>query len=106
MGSSHGPLDAWQLLERGRLWADAARGPGVASGALYQRRTTLVEVAPAGVPHGRLEEGRQPNAIDAQRLHIVELGGHALEIADAVPIRVHERARIDLVEHRAPPPVI
>jgi hypothetical protein len=53
MGSSHGPLDAWQLLERGRLWADAARGPGVASGALYQRRTTLVEVAPAGVPGGR-----------------------------------------------------
>jgi hypothetical protein len=53
MGSGHGPLDASQLLERGRLWAASARGPGVLSGALYQRRTTLVEVAPAGVPGGR-----------------------------------------------------
>jgi len=56
------------------------------------------------IPHRALEEGRQPHAVHAQRLYMIKLRRNALEVADPVPIQVEERARIDLVHHRAAPP--
>src|SRR5258705_631748 len=50
----------------------------------------------------------QPDRIDAERvrasIEIVEMRGDAVEVADAVAIRIGERARIDLVEDGALPP--
>ena len=56
------------------------------------------------IAHRALEERRQPHPIDAQRLHMIQLCRNTLEVADAIAIRVHERAGIDLVEHRTAPP--
>ena len=76
----------------------------VALGPKHRVDGAVVRDVVAKVAHGRFEERRQPDAIDAEGLHIVELGCDALEIANAVAVRIHERARVDLVEHRAPPP--
>ncbi len=59
----------------------------------------------AAVAQGRLEEGRQPEAVDAEPLQIVELGGQALEVADAVAVAVLEGADEDLVEDGAFEPI-
>ncbi len=59
----------------------------------------------AAVAQGRLEEGRQPQAVDAQPLQVVEFGGEAFEVADAVAVAVLEGADEDLVEDGAFEPV-
>ncbi|GAA3296012.1 hypothetical protein GCM10020295_24640 [Streptomyces cinereospinus] len=59
----------------------------------------------AAVAQGGLEEGRQPEAVDAEPLEVVELGGQALEVADAVAVAVLEGADEDLVEDGALEPV-
>ena len=59
----------------------------------------------AKVPHRAAEERRQPHAIDAQRLHMVELRRDPLEVTNAIAVRIHERPRINLVEHGPTPPV-
>ena len=43
--------------------------------------------------------------VDAQVAQVVELGGHAGEVADAVAVAVGEAARVDLVEDGLLPPL-
>ncbi len=50
------------------------------------------------VAQGGLEEGREPQAVHAQPLQIVEFGGQALQVADAVAVAVLEGADQHLVE--------
>ena len=52
----------------------------------------------AAVAQRRGEERRQPEAVDAEPLEVVQLGGEALEVADAVAVAVLEGADEDLVE--------
>ena len=59
----------------------------------------------AAVAQRGVEERRQPEAVDAQPLQIVQLGGDALEVADAVAVAVLEGADQDLVEDGALEPV-
>ena len=59
----------------------------------------------AAVAQGGFEEGRQPDAVDAEPLQIVEFGGQALEVADAVAVAVLEGTDEDLVEDGAFEPV-
>ena len=49
----------------------------------------------AKVRHGRRVERRQPDGVDAEPHKIVEPRDHAREVADAVIIRILERARIN-----------
>ena len=58
----------------------------------------------AEILHRRGEEGRQPDGVDPQGGDVVEVVGDALQIADAVAVRVGETARIDLIDDRAAPP--
>ena len=58
----------------------------------------------AEVAHRALEEGREPDGVDAERGDIGKMGGDAGQIADAVAIGVGEAARIDLVDGGAAPP--
>jgi hypothetical protein len=50
--------------------------------------------------------GRDPDRVDAQPLQIIQLGGNAIQVADAVVIAVHETTRIDLVKHSVLPPLM
>ena len=59
-------------------------------------------VAPVDVR--RRVHGVEPDRVDAEPLEVLEPLRHALEIADAVAVRVGERAWIDLVEHGVSPP--
>ncbi len=52
----------------------------------------------------RRETRRNPNGVDPEILQVIELGGDALEIADAVVVAVSEAARIKLVEDGVLPP--
>src|SRR5947207_12277225 len=54
----------------------------------------------------RLEDRHQPDAVDAQVVaEVVEFGGEAVEVADAVAIGVGEAAHEDLVEDCAARPL-
>ncbi len=59
----------------------------------------------AAVAQGRLEEGRQPQAVHAQPLQVVQLGGQAREVADAVAVGVLEGTDEHLVEDGSLEPV-
>src|SRR5438477_5303726 len=61
------------------------------------------------VGHGRAIERREPDRIDAERswravVQMIEARRDAGQIPDAVPVRVLERAGIDLVEDAFAPP--
>src|SRR5579862_8805798 len=47
----------------------------------------------------------QPERIDAELAQVIEMRGDAVEVADAVAIRVGKTARIDLIEDRVLPPM-
>ncbi len=70
-----------------------------------------VDVAVVGdvvtpVTVGRDGDGREPDPGDAQFGQVVQPADDAREIAGAVPVRVGERTRVDLVEDAAVPPPI
>src|SRR6185369_1619653 len=54
----------------------------------------------------RLEDRHEPEGVDAEVAQIIELRGQALEIADAVAVRVGEAAHENLVEDRAARPLV
>jgi hypothetical protein len=49
--------------------------------------------------------GREPDGVDAQFLQVVEPRGNAVQVADAVSVRVLKTARVDLVDDGVLPPV-
>ena len=80
------PIERRQIAE---LRMDAAVVADVVAPVVERRRVDRV----------------QPDRVDADRLEIVEMRGDAVEVADAVAVRIGERARIDLVEDGASPPI-
>jgi hypothetical protein len=52
----------------------------------------------AEVGHRRGIDRRQPERVDAEPGQVVEPRADAGEVADAVPVRILERARVDLVD--------
>src|SRR6266581_7085033 len=58
----------------------------------------------AKVSHGGWKDRRQPERIDSQPLEVIESTGNASQITHTITITVHERARIDLIDHAALPP--
>src|SRR5262245_52811584 len=64
----------------------------------------MVRDVVAEVRHRRRIDGRDPDRVHTQPDQVVEAGANALEIADAVAVRVQERARIDLINDPALPP--
>src|SRR5439155_2198292 len=58
----------------------------------------------AKVSHGGRKDRRQPERIDPQPLEVIESTGNASQITNAITITVHERARIDVIDHAALPP--
>ena len=59
----------------------------------------------AAVAERRRVEGKEPDAVDAEPLQVVELLTETAEVADPVVGRVEERPRVELVEDRRPEPV-
>jgi len=62
----------------------------------------------AEIGHRRPVERRQPDGGNAQRaigavVQVIEMFGNAAQITNAVPVRVGETARVDLVDHAALP---
>ena len=51
-------------------------------------------------------EGREPDGVDAQVLQVVEPLGDAVQVADAVAVRVLKAARVNLVDDGVLPPVL
>ena len=56
--------------------------------------------------HRRGEEGRQPDPVDAQRRDMIQMRRDPRQVADPVAVGVGIGARIDLIDHRAPPPLM
>ena len=84
-----------------RRWAASSSVDEVVDGA--ELRQHLVEVADvvAAVAQRRVVERRQPKAVDAKPLQVVELFGEPAQIAGAVGVGVVERPHQHLVEHGA-----
>ena len=58
----------------------------------------------AEVGHRRRIDRRQPDGIDAEPLQVVEPRKNSRQVANAVAVRVLERARIDLIDDSLLPP--
>ena len=58
----------------------------------------------AEIGHRRLEEGRDPDGLDAETRHVVEPLDDARQVTDTIAVGVEEAARIDLVDGGAMPP--
>ena len=59
----------------------------------------------AKILHRRFEERRNPQGVHAERGYGAEFGANAGKIADPVAVGVKEGAGIDLIDHRAAPPI-
>ncbi len=64
----------------------------------------VADVVAVVVLRGRVDRG-QPDDVDAEPVQVVELADDAAQVPDAVPVRVGEAARIDLVDDGAPEPI-
>jgi hypothetical protein len=60
----------------------------------------------AEVLHRRRIDRREPQRVDAELLQVVQARQDPAQVADAVAVRVHERAWIHLVDDAALPPQI
>ena len=58
----------------------------------------------AEVGHRRAVDRRKPDRVDPEAGDMIEPRADAGEVADAVAVGVRERARVDLVDDRRPPP--
>ena len=58
----------------------------------------------AEVRHGRWVDRRQPQAIHAEPLEVVQLRRDAVEVTNAIPVRVEEGSWVDLVDNGLMPP--
>ena len=89
-----------------RLCASSRNTDEVVDGAeLRQHRAEVADVV-AAVAQRRVVERRQPDAVDAQPLEVVELLGEPAQVAGAVAVGVGERADEHLVEHGTLEPVV
>ena len=72
-----------------------------------EARVYLVEINDivAAVKPSRLKAGVDPQSVDTQALDIIEFGGDAGQVSDAVAVGVHIRRGIDLVEHSVVEPL-
>jgi hypothetical protein len=68
------------------------------------RDVEVVADVVAEVGLGAVEEGRDPERLDAQLFQVGQLVDDAAQVADAVPVGVGEGARIDLVDGGVLPP--
>ncbi len=78
----------------------------IAEGAVHRIDVFVVGHVVAEVHLRGRKAGGDPDRVDAELLQVVELGGDAVEVTDAVAVAVGEAARIDLVEHRMLPPLV
>ena len=58
----------------------------------------------AEIPHGRREEGRNPDRVDAERGDVFEARRDPGEIADAVVVAVLKASGVDLIDDGPAPP--
>jgi len=77
---------------------------------IIKRAKDRIDVAVIGnvvthVGHRRLEEGREPDRVDTEAGNMRQPAGDPLEVAETVAVGVLKRARIDLIDHRAAPPI-
>ena len=92
------------------MHADAARGGlphelvEIRERAELGMHRAVVGDVVAPVVVGTVGDRVQPDAVDTQPHEVIELAGDAAEVADAVAVRVAERARVDLVQDAVAPP--
>ena len=70
---------------------------------LSQHLTVVADVV-AIVGVGAVEVWAQPHDVNTELLQVVELGGNAVQVADAIAVAIVERARVDLIHDNLFPP--
>ena len=58
----------------------------------------------AEIGHWRGVDRRDPDRIGAEPVQVIEPAGDTRQVADAIAVAIHERARVDLVDDAALPP--
>ena len=92
-----------------RMWRfliPARHAVEVGHGAELGHDFAVVADVIAVVRIGRVEVGAEPDDVDAEVLEVIEAAGDAVEVADAVAVRVLEGARVDLVDDCFFPPAL
>ena len=78
----------------------AQHGAKIVERAELRMHVLIVGNVVAVVLERRGIEGHQPDGVDPEVPDVVELGGQALEIADAIVVRIEERLDVELVDDR------
>src|SRR5438132_7975446 len=60
----------------------------------------------AKVGHGRWIDGGEPDRVNAEPTHVIQLAGDAREISYSISIAIEKTARVDLINHPRLPPVM
>ena len=58
----------------------------------------------AEVMHGRRVNGRKPHHAHIEALQVIQAGGHASQVADAIAVTILKGARVNLVNNFSLPP--
>ena len=77
----------------------------VLQGAELRVHVAVVVDVVAAVGERRGVERAEPDGVDPEFLQVRDLGGDALDVAQAVTVGIGEAARVDLVHGRLAPPV-
>ena len=71
---------------------------GIIHRAKFRRDVLVIGNVVPKIRLRRGEEGRAPNGLESQVSNVIQLLNDALNVAYAVAIAVHERARIDVID--------
>jgi hypothetical protein len=76
---------------------------------VLERAEDRIDVAVVGdvvaeVGHRRPVDRRQPHRVDPEPRQVIDVPADAVDVTDAVAVRVRERSRVDLVDDAATPP--
>jgi len=82
------------------------QGFEVGQGAEHRVDVAVVADVVAKVLHRALEKGREPDAVGTKFGNVLQPGGDAGQVADAIGIAVLVGAWINLVDDAAAPPVV
>src|SRR5437764_11048273 len=58
----------------------------------------------AKIGHGRRIDGGEPDGVNTEPAHVIQLAGDAREISHSITIAIEKTARVDLINHTRLPP--
>src|SRR5215467_8960951 len=80
------------------------QGIQVLQGSKERIDTGIIANIIAEIGHGRWEDGRKPDGVNAEPVQVVQLAGDTREISYAICVAIEKAAWVDLIHYTRLPP--